>query len=178
MLVLLLPAAYALAQDAYEAGDLPRAEQHLAIALREEPDCAWCHYLAANIAERHGDEPTALRELEKTVELDPQTSAHHDLGNFALRHADEATALREFRADLASHPDCYESRINVAALLLKSGHPGDAAHEYATSLRYHPQDPRAEQGLRRAHLHQSLPFAALFALCCAILLLHRRHERS
>jgi len=92
MLALLLPAAYALAQDAYEAGDLPRAEAQLAIALREEPDCAWCHYLAANIAERHGDEPTALRELRRTVALDPQTSAHHDLGNIALRHVQNRTA--------------------------------------------------------------------------------------
>jgi predicted Zn-dependent protease len=178
MLALLLPAAFAVAQDAYEAGDLPRAEQQLAVALREDPDCAWCHYLAANIAARHGDASTELWELERTVALDPQTSAHHDLGNLALRRGDEKSALREFRADLKTHADCYEARINVAALLLKSGHPADAASEYAISLRYHPQDPRAEQGLRRAQLHQTLPFAAMFALCCAIFFLHRRHVRS
>jgi len=178
MLALLLPAAYALAQDAYEADDLPRAQEQLAIALQEDPDCAWCHYLAANLARRHGDQAAALRELHTTVALDPRTSAHHDLGDLALGRGDETTARAEFAADLVHHPDCYEARINVAALLLKSGHPADAAREYAISLSYHPQDPRAEQGLRRAHLHQSLPFAALFALCCAIFLLHRRHERS
>ena len=178
MLALLLPAAFSLAQDAYEAGDLPRAQEQLAIALREDPDCAWCHYLAANIAGRRGDERTEERELRTTVSLDPQTSAHHDLADLALRHGDEAGALREFRADLETHADCYEARINTAALLLKSGHPADAAREYAVSLRYHPQDRRAEQGLRRARLHETLPIAALFALCCAIFFLHRRHVRS
>src|SRR5262245_22653952 len=135
MLALLLPAAFAVAQDAYEAGDLPRAEQQLAIALGEDPDCAWCHYLAANIAARHGDEKTEQSELLRTAALDPQTSAHHDLGDLAIRHGDETSALREFRADLVTHADCYEARINVAALLLKSGHPADAAREYAISLR-------------------------------------------
>ena len=178
MLALLLPAAFAMAQDAYEAGDLPRAQEQLAIALREDPDCAWCHYLAANIAARRGDVAAEERELRRTVALDPQTSAHHDLGDLALGRGDEPTALREFQADLAAHADCYEARINTAALLLKSGHPADAAREYAISLRYHPQDPRAEQGLRRAKLHQTLPFAAMIALCCAIFLLHRRHVRS
>src|SRR3989442_15492222 len=120
MLALLLPAAFALAQDAYEAGDLPRADAELAVALREDPDCAWCHYLAANLARRRGDDANAERELRRTVALDPQTSAHHDLGDLALKRGDEAAARREFAADLVTHPDCYEARINVAALLLKS----------------------------------------------------------
>src|SRR5262249_46483373 len=178
MLALLLPAAYALAQEAYEAGDVPRAQAQLAIALAEDPDCAWCHYLAGNLFARRGDDAGAEREWRRTAELDPETSVHHELGELALRQGDESGAAREFAADLAVHADCYEARINLAALLLKAGHAAQPAREYAVSLRYHPDDVRAKNGLRRARLQQSLPFAAAFALCCLVLTFRKRTAKS
>src|SRR5262249_47961364 len=132
------------------AGELSRARAALDRAVAADPRAGDPHYLLGEIALRRGDRPAARREFRAHIALEPKSGAHHDLGDLALDDGDRATARSEYAADLAAYPDCYDARINLAALQLAAGDPGAAAREYRASLSYHPEDPRAEAGLARA----------------------------
>lgn len=116
---------------------------------------------------------------------DPEGAADwHSLGDRHLSRGDRAGALAAFEQDLFGHPECYEARINAAAIRLDDGDAWGAAEHYGVSLRYHPGDARAAEGLARARRALALryaPFAAAPALVAGILVgvaLARRRRRS
>jgi tetratricopeptide (TPR) repeat protein len=179
-----LPPTFAAAQEAYEDGDLPVARQKVEQALGEDPRCVWCHHLLGQILAASGDAQAAAREYREAIRLDPSSSAHHELGDILLRKGDEAAARAEYTADLAANPDCYEARVNLAALALSAGDAALAAREYQASLTYHPDDARAREGLSRATtrlrwraaFRACPPALALVALCCAAVFTRRRKK--
>jgi len=76
----------------------------------------------------------------------------HGLGNRLLAKGDRRGAAAAYERDLLRHADCYEARINVAAIYLKIEDPARAARQYRASLRFHVEDARAYRGLGEALL--------------------------
>jgi tetratricopeptide (TPR) repeat protein len=161
---------------ALDAGDLGAAEPALRRATALAPALPEPHYLLGQLLLQRGDRTRARAELLGATRLDPQTGAHHDLADLLVETGQPDAARAEYAADLDRYPECYESRVNLAALELAAGHAAEAVRQYRVSLTYHPGDPRAERGLLRARLHAALPVgapAALAVLLCSAALAMR-----
>lgn len=133
------------------AGDLDAAELHLRRALDVDPGYARARYRMGDLFRRRGKIDEAIASYERSAREDPSGSGWHSVGDVLLERGDHARAVEAFEKDLIDHPDCYEARIDAAALYLGDGDAWRAAEHYGESLRYHPGDPRATKGLRHAH---------------------------
>jgi len=71
------PAELARARELFEASRLPEAQDALDGLLATEPASAEVHYYVGELALERGDSSTAVRELERSVELAPDSARGH-----------------------------------------------------------------------------------------------------
>ena len=112
-----------LAQALLRKNDQPgtpefeEARTALAAALRYQPDLGRAHYLQAKVLLKLDREPEAVRELEKTISLDPgDRSATYQLLLIYSRQGrtEEAARLKErVRTQLIGDRESESSRKNV-----------------------------------------------------------------
>jgi tetratricopeptide (TPR) repeat protein len=135
-----------------EGGEIPAAEQHYRAALAIDPEYPDAMYLLAKLERDKGDLKTAIELLNHHVKVEPKGSGHMILGEIYLEQGENDKAIDEFRQDLEIDPTEYETRLNLAGLLLDQDSYDDARKQYEESLLYHPADGRALKGLGRAYL--------------------------
>jgi tetratricopeptide (TPR) repeat protein len=132
------------------ANELDAAELHLRRALEIDPAYAWARYRMGDLLQKRGKFAEAVAAYQASANEDPSGGGWHAIGDLWLERGDRRRAAEAFEKDLLDHPECYEARVNAAAVYLGDGDPWRAVEHYAASLRYHPGDTRAEDGLRRA----------------------------
>jgi tetratricopeptide (TPR) repeat protein len=133
------------------AGDATSARAYYLVAIALDPRYGDAWYMLGRLLRKQGDLHGAVRAYERDAALSPKGSARHELGEVFLALGDDARAARELELDLGIDPTCYESRVNLAGLLLGRGDAAGARREYEASLAYHPADARALAGVGRAY---------------------------
>jgi Flp pilus assembly protein TadD len=99
---------------------------------------------------RRGDADGALRELEKTVALDPEwAAAHNDTGVQYARRADYQKAEAEFRKTVELAPESVLARINLALIQVQLGNPVEAERNLRRAVQIAPLDTTARLLLNR-----------------------------
>ena len=146
------------------AGELDAADLHLRRALQIDPAYAWARYRLGDLLRQRGKLTEAVASYELSAKEDPSGGGWHSIGDLWLERGDRRRASEAFEKDLLDHPECYEARVNVAAVYLRDGDPWRAAEHYAASLRYHPGDAHAEEGLRGARRTIALRWLAVGGL--------------
>jgi len=128
----------------------------------EVNDRSWiAHDNLAALALARFDARTALREANEAMEIDPderQTFTNLALAEEQLGQLQKAEAT--FRLALARFPDDPAANETLAAFLLNTGHPAEAARLFSRALELEGDYADAKQGLKQAqtameHMHQS-----------------------
>lgn len=141
---------------------------------------AQSHYRLGIIATRDGRTEDAIREYEKSIELDPNyAKARLNLGEIHAVHGDVASAAAQFRAGIALDPGYAKPRLNLGVLLYRTGSVDEGEAELLRAVELEPGYGKAwahlaaiallegrEDGVRRAEralgvLPQDDPLAAV-----------------
>jgi tetratricopeptide (TPR) repeat protein len=101
-----------------DRGDLLRAAEHAAKAIKISPDYTDAVLAFGNVFLRQGDIPHAIEYFQKVVTNRPgYPNGHVDLGSAFLQQGRLAEALAEFKIALKLHPDCKEALNNLALVM-------------------------------------------------------------
>lgn len=102
--------------------------------------------------------PEAAAVLKRLLEADPKNAAAHTLsGIVADRQNDLKTAERHFAIAARLQPEAPETRNNYGAILLRLKRTGEAAKQFAASLRANPNQPSAQINLAQIHFENGTP---------------------
>ena len=161
-------AAQALGTAARKCGDPVGAAMFLAEAqrLKGEPEKAWeivrqhedeheavacLHYAKARLLEDEGDYETAIDELERAVELDPDDArALFRLAYLNDLRSEDARAIELYRRCAELRPAFANALINLGVLYEDRGHFDEAARCYRRVLKGDPANERARLFLKDA----------------------------
>lgn len=118
-----------------QQGDLDRAKEEFAEALRLEPQRAEAHYNLANILLRQGDLAAAERGYREALRRNPHyESAHLALGLIHERRGDSAEAEKKYREVILNLPFSPFPYLSLGRLLLNEERPGEAAEVLSRGL--------------------------------------------
>lgn len=89
--------------DAMQAGNRAAARTAFAEAMRENPDDAEPHIFLARMARDEGDANTALRELQRAIELEPRNAlAQREMGSHLLTQGHAQLKMGDLQAAMQS----------------------------------------------------------------------------
>jgi len=115
--------------DSIVAGDLAKASDLCARAMRDEAPNSDVHYLAGLIALTRADPHAAIPQLRKAIELDAgQSLYHHVLGRALASVGAFADAASAFARAIELEPARADTRLELASLHLSMGN-ADGARE-------------------------------------------------
>lgn len=134
------------------AGDVVGARARYLMAIALDPGYGDAWYMLGRLYRKEGNLDAAIGAFERDARITPKGSAHHELGEIFLTRGDLTRAAHEFELDLGVDATCYESRVNLAGLLLERGDVAGARKQYEESLTYHPADGRALAALGHSYL--------------------------
>lgn len=98
--------------------------------------------IAAGTLARSGDPATAVRLLQRAVEITPDdVSAIFQLGTLLIQQGDHAGAIQHLRRCTELAPDFADAWANLSALQAMLGESAAAARTLAEGLRRCPQSP-------------------------------------
>jgi len=98
--------------------------------------------IAAGTLARSGDPATAVRLLQRAVEITPDdVSAIFQLGTLLIQQGDHAGAIQHLRRCTELAPDFADGWANLSALQAMLGENTAAARTLAEGLRHCPQSP-------------------------------------
>jgi tetratricopeptide (TPR) repeat protein len=153
-----------LGKIAASRGDHRSALEHLEEALKEQPRASTLHYLIAQSHRALGNEEEAKRHLSQSGTLpvgfrDPLVAAldaqvvgsglHLTRGGVALAEGRTEEALEEFRQAVADDPASVPARLNLAALLERTGDLTAAKAELEEAARIEPENAPLRLALGR-----------------------------
>src|SRR5262245_33916887 len=125
-----------------------------------ESHSAEYHFQYAGLLERGGDKPTAVRHLERAVDLDPtHTGALFQLGyvNDLAGNDDEAIGYYE---RCLKHPPVHVGAVNNLGVLYEDNEKYDKAADcYRRLLGANPMDERARLFLKDAQASQTMYYS-------------------
>lgn len=99
------------------------------------------------------DNPGALKEFERAIELSPKIPNAHTLAGQCLLNLNEnGRALEEFQRELALNPNDYDANVTLGMLLRKDGKLDEAFPYLERALRVRPGAPDARYQLASAQL--------------------------
>jgi CRISPR-associated protein Csy1 len=127
-----------LSACAQRDGDAASARDHVATALRLDPDNALAHYAWAELSERSGDAETAIASLERAVGLQPAfTAGHQLLGILRGERGDAQLAADAFARVVTLDPRSARGHNNLGNALRMLGRLDEAraAFERAVALK-------------------------------------------
>lgn len=132
-----------------QTGQPAEGEKLICEALATDATYAQPHLDLGVMAGRRGDDAAALAAFERAVQREPRNpDAHYNRG-IALRQLgrekDAEAAFREAIRGGATEARTFNS---LAALLWNQGRIAEARELFRQTLRLHPDDPEARQGLR------------------------------
>lgn len=123
-------------------GNLDRAREEFAEALRLEPQRPEAHYNLANILSRQGDLAGAEAGYREAIRRNPYyESAHLALGLILERRREAAAAERKYREVIQNLPFSPRPYLSLARLLLIEEKPGEAARTIERGLEQNPELP-------------------------------------
>ena len=100
-----------LAKIYYSQGEVSKAREAVARALKTTPYQPDYLYVLGRVLEQQGDLPGALSTFEKTVEVDPRESdAYYEMGMAYLKTNDRARGLEALRRAVQLAPDDADYR--------------------------------------------------------------------
>jgi Tfp pilus assembly protein PilF len=118
--------------------------------LARSPDDADCHLEFGLVLLQQGDEETARREFERTLELAPERAqAHHHLGALLARRNDAAGARARFERVLELEPGHALARVQMGVLAESAGDVAAARASYERALELAPRLFSARHNLGR-----------------------------
>jgi tetratricopeptide (TPR) repeat protein len=135
-------AAFLEALESEEAGESPRAEELLRLALRLDPhlSAAWTNL--GNLRLAAGARGDAREAYEKALAIDPeQPEARFNLANVLYSLGKTDLALAEYRRVVASEPSFADAHYNLGVCLLELNATTQAREHLA---RYVELDPESE----------------------------------
>ena len=159
------------AQAYYYLDDLDKARQSLQRLLAADPNDATAYYYLGLCANKAGDVPQAIRQMEASLERNPGSDmVKRVLGQLYLRthRDDEGRKLTEeanraekagqkrsrLNYQLANHPDSVDAHRQMAQVYEEQKDLPRAIVEWKQTLHYQPGDTQA-----RAALHTTLQAA-------------------
>ncbi len=117
----------------------------------EHKNVADLHYVKAGLLEDEGDYETAIDELERAVELDPDNGkALFRLGYLNDLRGEDARAMELYRRCAELRPPFANALINLGVLYEDAGHFEEAARCYRRVLKADPTNQRARLFLKDA----------------------------
>jgi tetratricopeptide (TPR) repeat protein len=141
------------AWQAYQAGDLPRAEQLARQLLRNEPANARAVCLLGAVCHARGRRAEALGHYRQAVRLAPDyAEAHNNLGVVLAQEGKAADAADSFREAVRLAPAFAEAHNNLGNALRVLGRHEEAIPSLHEALRLKPGYPDAHHNLGLALL--------------------------
>ncbi len=129
-------------------GDLARAQQLFAQALRAKPDYAEGLDNLGLVAQSQGRLDEAASRFQDALRSDPNLpNAHNNLGTVFGQRGRLAEALEHFDRAVALRPSFAKAHQNRGLVLERTGRTPEAAAAYRESLRYAPGSPAVERQL-------------------------------
>jgi Ca-activated chloride channel family protein len=108
--------------EAYEAGELERAGEHLDAAVARRGERSELYYDRGLLLLAGGDAEgarTAFQHGTESSELQVQASSHYELGNLAFAGEDWQGAIDAYIACLRAQPDHQNAKWNLELALLR-----------------------------------------------------------
>ncbi|MGA8216267.1 MAG: tetratricopeptide repeat protein [Candidatus Sulfotelmatobacter sp.] len=126
------------------AGNPKAAAESYGKALQLSPHDAKLHYNLSLALDRLGDFPSERKELERTIELNPNlTVAQNQLGLLAWRGGQQAEAEKLFKKTLAIDPTFSEAESNLGVLYSQQGKNAEAAQLFQQAIENDPKYSKA-----------------------------------
>jgi tetratricopeptide (TPR) repeat protein len=130
--------------------------------LLETHPSVQANFKVGKILSALGDEQSASRFFDRTLELDPQLAeAWFQKGLIVSDQGDWTKAADDFRRATTIFPDYATARLALGEMLLRVGQFDDAASEMRTTLRLDAKMWGAHQGLGLIYLQQGKPELAM-----------------
>jgi len=137
-----------LAQALEDTGELERALDHYATAVRLDPSLRTPRAGWATLMARLGDHAAARAQFEAILRADPtHEAALIGLGNLDLIAGRTNEALARYAAALTAHPESVEAAYNLATLRLHQGDVRSARELLQSIVRRQPHHPLAWHNL-------------------------------
>jgi tetratricopeptide (TPR) repeat protein len=132
--------AYDLAFANAQAGQYDRARDELrAILVRH--DTAEVHHLFAAIDEKTNDPLDAVREYQRTAEIDPSETYLFDWGSELLVHRAAEPAAQVFAQGMTIFPDSVRMLLGMGAATFAAGSYDHAIEYFCKASELKPNDP-------------------------------------
>jgi protein O-GlcNAc transferase len=138
-----IPEALALAVNAHQAGDLPRAEGLYRQILRVDPNHADAWHLLGVIAQQVGQHAAAVECINRAIALNPSAAVYHSNLSEAQRslgRIDEAIACCRRALELDPHyiDANFNLGLNVGNLMYSRGRLDEAVDWYRQAIAARP----------------------------------------
>lgn len=147
---------------AFGRSDYRAADRHFRRLLSDENSVAVAVYYLAMMAERGGDDESALRGYELLVETALETAARRRVAGIYYRDGEQRQALRLLAAgDQASIGERVMAELSVAGLLADEGSVAEGVARLDAALQNYPAHP--ELTYQRAVLLERSDSAAAIA---------------
>jgi Flp pilus assembly protein TadD len=143
------------AWQAYQAGDLLRAEQLAREVLHENPTDARVVCLLGAVCQARGQRAEAMRHYRHAIELAPTyAEAHNNLGILLAQEGQPAEAVQSFREAIRLAPSFAEAHNNLGNALRRAGQLDEAIVSLREALQLRP-------GFSDAHYNMGLALLRL-----------------
>jgi tetratricopeptide (TPR) repeat protein len=148
---------YREAQAARAAGDLPRAEQRYAEAIRRAPGQANVYHNLGIIYFREGKYHEAAEALEKATALSPRSSASWVMLGLAYYQLyDSAKAISALQSALRLNPNDANALLFLGKSQFQMQDYRSAAESFEKLLRSKPSDPNALYLVSLSHMKRMI----------------------
>jgi FkbM family methyltransferase len=145
-----LPELVVSGQQAYQAGDLPRAEECFRQFLRAEPANAQAWYLLGAVCQVQKKLDEAVAALEEALRRNPDhPEAHNHLGVTLAAQGRLPEAEAHFRQAVRLAPGLAEAHDNLGMALTRQGKAGEAVACHRQAVRLRPGFAQAWANLRQ-----------------------------
>jgi tetratricopeptide (TPR) repeat protein len=135
---------YQEANQYLSAGNPKAAAESYERALQFNARDPRLHYNLSLALDKLGDLASERRELEKSVELDPNVAvAQNQLGLLALRRGQQEEAERRFTKALTIDPKFAEAQSNLGVLYSQQGKNAEAAALFQEAIKNDPNYSKA-----------------------------------
>jgi tetratricopeptide (TPR) repeat protein len=132
------------ANESLLAGNVKAAAESYRKAIGLNSHDAKLHYNLSLALDKLGDLASERKELERTVELDPNVAvAQNQLGVLALRGGQQAEAEKRFKKALESEPTFSEAQSNLGVLYSQQGKNAEAASSFQQAIKSDPKYSKA-----------------------------------
>ncbi|WP_418315477.1 tetratricopeptide repeat protein [Piscinibacter sakaiensis] len=134
--------------DHHRHGRIDRAREGYDAVLTAEPDNVHALSVSAILLSQLGDDNTAIKRLQRAIELEPRNaSLHNNLGNIFRRRDREEEAFEAYRTAILADPQHVDSICNLAVMVRARGAIDDALAIFGQALAVDPDHVESNHNL-------------------------------